>query len=118
MTDIGYVVADESYYSTIFMSCSEVALNHRRSMKAECDVSGNGSTLPACLSLLDGGGSGQLTAASACCADRTATEAGPVKELHRSIAPSSSSIPPWLQHCRDQVNIPRDMRSICQSVIE
>ncbi|XP_047079820.1 protein SMAX1-LIKE 3-like [Lolium rigidum] len=81
---------------------SEVALNHRRSMKAECDVSGNGSTLPACLSLLDGGGSGQLTAASTCCADRTATEAGPVKELHRSIVPSSSSIPPWLQHCRDQ----------------
>ncbi|KAM0909849.1 hypothetical protein ACQ4PT_014569 [Festuca glaucescens] len=81
---------------------SEVALNHRRSMKAECDVSGNGSTLPACLSLLDGGGSGQLTAASTCCADCTATEAGAVKALHRSIVPSSSSIPSWLQHCRDQ----------------
>ncbi|KAM0913704.1 hypothetical protein ACQ4PT_011986 [Festuca glaucescens] len=78
---------------------SEVALNHRRSMKAECDVSGNGSTLPACLSLLDGGGSGQLTAASTCCA---ATEPGAVKALHRSIVPSSSSIPTWLQHCRDQ----------------
>uniref|UniRef100_A0ACD5Z612 Uncharacterized protein n=1 Tax=Avena sativa TaxID=4498 RepID=A0ACD5Z612_AVESA len=84
-----------------------VALSRRQSMKAECDVSGNGSTLPpaACLSLLDGGASAQLTAASTFCADYcTATDqADAVKALHRSsIVPSSSSIPPWLHHCQDQ----------------
>uniref|UniRef100_A0ACD5ZJQ0 Uncharacterized protein n=1 Tax=Avena sativa TaxID=4498 RepID=A0ACD5ZJQ0_AVESA len=71
---------------------SAVGLNRRQSMKAERDVSGNGSTLPpACLSLLDGGGSDQLTADA-------------VKALHRSVVPvpSPSSIPPWLHHCQDQ----------------
>uniref|UniRef100_A0ACD5YUM7 Uncharacterized protein n=1 Tax=Avena sativa TaxID=4498 RepID=A0ACD5YUM7_AVESA len=71
---------------------SAVALNRRQSMKAERDVSGNGSTLPpACLSLLDGGGSAQLTADA-------------VKALHRSVVPvpSPSSIPPWLHQCQDQ----------------
>ncbi|KAL6624590.1 hypothetical protein ACP70R_031911 [Stipagrostis hirtigluma subsp. patula] len=70
---------------------SAMAVNHQ-SIMAKCDRSGSRSE-SRCLSLLDGGGSGQLTAVSNCCGDGCATKCA---------AMSSSSIPPWLQRCRDQ----------------
>ncbi|KAL6899177.1 hypothetical protein ACP4OV_005835 [Aristida adscensionis] len=63
------------------------SVNHQ-SIMPKCDGSVNGS-VSRCLSLLDGGD---------CCA----TKCDAVKALPRSVAPASSSIPPWLQRCRDQ----------------
>jgi hypothetical protein len=59
------------------------------------------------MSLLDAGGSaGQLTTVvPACCGDCSATKCDAAKELARSVLPASSIIPPWLQHCRNQVYI-------------
>ncbi|XP_062221118.1 protein SMAX1-LIKE 3-like [Phragmites australis] len=85
------------------LNCAEdsaMAVNHR-SIRAKCDDgSGNGS-VSRCLSLLDAGGSGQLTAVSTCYGDCSTTNCDAAKALARSVVPLSS-IPPWLQHCRDQ----------------
>lgn len=74
-----------------------MAINHQsisKMAKCDADTSGNGSA-PRCLSLLDAGGSGHLTAVSSFFADDcSATKCDPAVK---------SSIPPWLQHCRDQV---------------
>ncbi|XP_062217398.1 protein SMAX1-LIKE 3-like [Phragmites australis] len=81
------------------LSCvdaSAMSVDHQ-SIRAKCEGSGNGSR---CMSLLDAGGSGQLTAVSSCCGKCSAIKCV-AKALPRSVAPSSS-IPPWLQHCRDQ----------------
>ncbi|KQJ99771.1 protein SMAX1-LIKE 3 [Brachypodium distachyon] len=72
---------------------SAIALSHRQ------------STSPACLSLLDASCSGQpMAAVSSCCGDCSATNPDAMRSAsHRSIVPSSSTnIPPWLRHCRDQ----------------
>uniref|UniRef100_A0A0A9CJC8 Clp R domain-containing protein n=1 Tax=Arundo donax TaxID=35708 RepID=A0A0A9CJC8_ARUDO len=77
---------------------SAMAVSSHQSTRAKCEASGNGS-VSRCMSLWDAGGSGQLTAISGCCGDCCANAA---KALARSIVPSSSSIPPWLQRCRDR----------------
>ncbi|KAL6634507.1 hypothetical protein ACP70R_027178 [Stipagrostis hirtigluma subsp. patula] len=82
-----------------FVDDSAMAVNHQ-SIMAKCGRSGNGSE-SRCLSLLDGGGSGQLTAISTCSADCCATKCDAMTALPPPV-PSSSSIPPWLQRCRDQ----------------
>ncbi|RLN09508.1 hypothetical protein C2845_PM11G07050 [Panicum miliaceum] len=81
---------------------SGMAVSHLSSGAKREGSSGNGS-VSRCMSLLDAGGSaGQLTAVvPACCGDCSATKCDAAKELARSVLPASS-IPPWLQHCRNQ----------------
>ncbi|KAG8070929.1 hypothetical protein GUJ93_ZPchr0006g42027 [Zizania palustris] len=83
---------------------SAIAVNHQ-SAKARCDRGGNGSTTPACLSLLDAApGSGQVMAGTTCCGDC----AGATKALPRLVVPApTTSIPPWLHYSRDQLEAPR-----------
>ncbi|TVU29817.1 hypothetical protein EJB05_21404, partial [Eragrostis curvula] len=79
-----------------------VVNHHHQSIRAKCeDISRNGSA-SRCLSLLDAGSPSQLTAVSTFCGDCSATRCDAVKPLPRSVVPSSSNIPHWLQRCRDQ----------------
>ncbi|RCV06699.1 hypothetical protein SETIT_1G184100v2 [Setaria italica] len=83
---------------------SAMAVSHLSS-RAKCEASSGNGSASRCMSLLDAGGSAdQLTAvvSAACCGDCSATKCDAAKELARSVLPASSSIPPWLQHCRNQ----------------
>jgi hypothetical protein len=92
----------------VFCLGSAMVVNHQ-SIRAKCDDSSrNGS--PRCLSLLEAGSSDQLTAVSTFYGECSATKCEAVKPLPRS----SSNIPHWLQHCRDQlVNIPVTFYLLC-----
>nr|CAB3449972.1 unnamed protein product [Digitaria exilis] len=73
------------------------------SSRAKCEGSSGNGSVSRCMSLLDAGGSGQPTAvaSAACCGACSDTKCGATKELARSVLPAST-IPPWLQHCRNQ----------------
>ncbi|KAJ1279413.1 hypothetical protein BS78_04G154600 [Paspalum vaginatum] len=86
-------------------SCAP-AINHQPIIRAKCDDTSGNAPASRCMSLFDAGGGsgGHLTAAggSCCCGNCSATERDAAKALPRPSAAPSSSIPSWLQHCRDQ----------------
>ncbi|WVZ75134.1 hypothetical protein U9M48_023221 [Paspalum notatum var. saurae] len=114
--DWGYVTDETDLWLSISLACScAPSINHRPIMaKCDDDRSGNASA-SRCMSLFDAGGGsgGHLTTAavSSCCGDCdcdcdcSAIKCDAKKALPRPVAPSSS-IPSWLQHCRDHQEQP------------